>query len=119
MDACVNYVKQINDVFENVYVDRSIVLCGSLDTMHNVAELLECQDYPVAIATIFNTKDPIVSFIEGKVRMLIMSESLVHVLLKYMPDVLKAANVVFCLDRVTFENPEVDSDRKIYSLEEV
>lgn len=119
MDAYVNYVRQINDVFENIYVDRSIVLCGSLDTMHNIAELLEGQDYPVAIVTIFNTKDPIVSFVEGKVRMLIMSESLVHVLLKYMPEVLKAANVVFCLDGVTFENPEVDSDRKIYSLEDV
>ena len=119
MDTCVHYVKQINDVFENVYVDRSIVLCGSLNTMYNVAELLECQDYPVAIATIFNTKDPIVSFIKGKVRMLIIRESLVHILIQYMPEVLKVSNVVFCLDGVTFDNPEMDSDKKIFSLEEV
>jgi len=116
MDRYVNYVKQINDVFESVYVDRSIVLCRNLDTMHNVAEILEGQDYPVAIATIFNTKDPMVKFAEGKVRMLLMTESLLHVVKKYMPDVYDAANVVFCLDGVSFE---VDHDKKIFSLNEV
>lgn len=116
MERYVNYVKQINDVFENEYVDRSIVLCRTLDTMHNVAELLEGQDYPVAIATIFNTKDPVVKFTEGKVRMLLMSESLVHVIKKFMPEVYNAANVVFCLDGVAFD---IDPDKKIFSLNEV
>jgi hypothetical protein len=85
--------------------------------MHNVAELLEGQDYPVAIATIFNTKEPIMKFAEGKVRMLIMSESLMHVVKRFMPDVYKVANVMFCLEGVTFDNAE--NDKKIFSLYEV
>ncbi len=113
----VNYVKQINDVFENVYVDRSIVLCRTLDVMHHVAELLEGQDYPVSIVTIFNTKDPVVKFVEGKVRMLIMSESLMHVIKKFMPDVYNIANVIFCLEGVGLE--KTDDDKKIFSLKEV
>jgi hypothetical protein len=118
MESYVNYVKQINDVFENVYVDRSIVICRSLDAMHHVAELLEAQDYPVAIVTIFNTKEPIAKFVEGKVRMLIMSESLIHVIREYMPDVYNITNVIFSLEGVHFENADAD-DKKIFSLNEL
>lgn len=100
MDACVKYVKEIDTVFQSIYVDRSIVICKSLSTMYGLSELLSKLDFPIATLTIFDSKTAMTKYMGGMARMLIMSEAMAHVTKQYMPQAFDLANVLFVVEGV-------------------
>lgn len=118
MDACVKYVKEIDNVFQSIYVDRSIVICKSLDTMYGLGELLSKLDFPLATMTIFDARAPLTKYLEGMARMLIMSEAMALVTKEYMPQAFELANVIFVVEGalMSFEHESFEQEKQIIFL---
>lgn len=113
MECSIEYAQHISDIFESMYIYRSIVVCQHPSTMYHTARLLKRLDFPVETVTIFNCKDALYKYANGTARMLIMSEAFARLLMQYAKEVFDQVSVVFCLDGVETCIPPTD-DKKIF-----
>ena len=66
-------VSRINETFETVFVKGSIVVANGVADMFYMKRILQALDYPVEVMTMQNVADVVSRFIQGNVRMIIIS----------------------------------------------
>ena len=91
----------IEDVFETMYITKSMIICKDVPTMYYMKNILTKLDYPVEILTIKNAKDVLIGFSKHKIRMIIVSEACFDVFTSYLSFMFSYFDAIFIDD---FEN---------------
>jgi hypothetical protein len=74
MDVIVRECLKIKDYYENHYVNKSLIICNDPMFVFNMALILQKDDFPVEFLNHLNFISTIERFINGNLRMLIISD---------------------------------------------
>ena len=87
MDAIVHECGVINDVFESLSINKSLVVINDLRCTYHIDTILKHQLFPVEKLVYVNFNETLERFVTGTLRMMIMSEAMFRVFrLNYVYD---------------------------------
>lgn len=119
MEKIMKEFTNINTIFENNNIYKSIVVCYRPNYIYHLQNLLKQQLYPVELLRDDNFFQVLDKFQKGNLRMLIMSPVIFQVLFKRFTVYLKEVNVVLlsggCETVISNKNDLLDG-KKIFSL---
>ena len=95
LDDVIAMTNHINDVFESMYISRSMLVCGATSTMYYMYALLSKLDYPVDVLTVHNAQRVLDRFLAHKVRMIIVHHTYIPLFETYLKSVWSLLDVCF------------------------
>lgn len=88
----------INDIFESIYVYKSIVICTGPRQFVHTQQTLSAMLFPVESLTHISFEQTVARFKSGSVRMLIMSEMMFELISARFVELLQNVNAVFVVN---------------------
>lgn len=112
--------KVICDVFESIYVYKSIIVCNDTSIMYHMHDLLKTLLFPICIVSQENHIETLQSLLDGNIRMLIMSQPMFDVITEYHMDKVADVDVIFLSSQSVISDQATtyfsNDTRKIISL---
>lgn len=106
MEKIMKICENINNVFEDIYINKSIVIANSPKEIYHVYTILEQQNYPIEILHDDHFKEILDRFTNGNIRMMIMSDLMFYVLRTHWNSCLDDVSVYFLTDGVNIQGFE-------------
>lgn len=117
MDAIVHECGVINDVFESLSINKSLIVINDLRCTYHIDTILKHQLFPVEKLVYVNFNETLERFVTGTLRMMIMSEAMFRVLQIRYPEIFEEISVIF-VSQTLVQNcgKDLDDRYKIFSL---
>lgn len=118
MDIIYEECQKINQVFESIYIYKSIVVCNEQKHFYYIPRILKKLLFPVEVITHDTLNSTFKKFQEGKIRMLVVSELMLNILLAYYPYDMDTVDVVFLSKNVILSTETMNNmcNKNIFSL---